>query len=155
MLDVEKSILCENCVWKLWYLRTYNINVILVSWRELCYENQRNKWFQNVVKHFKSHNRKFELVSPVLHEFSIIVFKIILTIALISIMTLLTRLGICQIFYTSKIPNFFIFTPEKRVNCNKIGKKWEVFLQLSSQIQTHSNCFVKTQAWIRLISRIG
>ena len=124
--------------------------------------------FKNVVKHFKNHNRKFGLVSSVLHEFSIIVFKIILTIALISIMTLLTRLGICQIFYTSKIPNFFVFTPEKRVNCNKIGKKWEVkmfksfmlkkisvFVQLSTQIQTHSNCFVKTQAWIRLISRIG
>ena len=33
-------------IWKLWYLRNYNVNVILVSWREFCYENQRNKWFQ-------------------------------------------------------------------------------------------------------------
>ena len=33
------------------------------------------------------------------------------------------RLGICQIFYTRKIPNFFIFSREKRINCNQICKK--------------------------------
>ena len=37
-------------IWKLWYFRTYNVNVILVSWRELCYENQGNKWFKKCCK---------------------------------------------------------------------------------------------------------
>ena len=36
-----------------------------------------------------------------------------------------------------------------------ILNKLSVFVQLSTQIQTHSNCFVKTLAWIRQISQIG
>ena len=32
-----------------------------------------------------------------------------------------SRLGICQIFYTSKIPNFLNYTREKRVDRNIFG----------------------------------
>ena len=75
------------------------------------------------------------------------------------------RLGICQIFYTRKIPNFFIFSREKRINCNKICKKnekWRCWSHLFwrkcqclcnylLKYKLTKNCFVETQAWIRLI----
>ena len=70
------------------------------------------------------------------------------------------RLGICQIFYTSKILKFLNYTREKRINRNIFGQllttenvfflshlnKLSVFVQLCTQIQTHSSCFVKNRA---------
>ena len=61
------------------------------------------------------------------------------------------RRGICQIFFTSKIPIFFNSTQEKLINRDIFGQqlriedfyssilnKLSVFLQLSTQIQIHS-----------------
>ena len=65
-----------------------------------------------------------------------------------------------------KIPNFFNFTCEKRVNRDIFfAKNWEwkmfiwnklsVFVQVTTKIQTYWICFVKTQAWIWQIAQIG
>ena len=75
--------------------------------------------------------------------------------------------GICQIFYTSKIPKLFNFTCEKCVDRDIFGQTLRMedalliyfehivsFLQLSTQTQAHSSCFVKTRALIGQISQI-
>ena len=69
-------------------------------------------------------------------------------------------LGICQIFYTSKIPKKINFTREKCVNREILGQKLGIenvlliyfeqivsfCVHLFTQIQTHSSSFVKTLA---------
>ena len=44
----------------------------------------------------------------------------------------LARHGICQMFYTSKIPEIFNFTQKKCVNCDIFGKKEELRMLYSS-----------------------
>ena len=77
------------------------------------------------------------------------------------------RHGICQIFYTSMIPNFFHFTWEKRVNRDMFGIEFRnedvllllyfewiaILLQLSSPKQTQYSYYVKTVARIWQISQ--
>ena len=72
------------------------------------------------------------------------------------------KLGICQIFYTSKILKNQ-FNPRKRAYCDIFGQQLrmeDVLLYIISfraiiYIQIHSSCFVETLAWIWQISQKG
>ena len=71
------------------------------------------------------------------------------------------RHGICQMFYTSKIPNFFYFNRKKRINYNIVGKKWrqeyvlliycEQIVSFCTHLQTNISYFVKISLTISCI----
>ena len=93
------------------------------------------------------------------NNFLILVFIFVFQICNLIIRWRIPRHGVCHMFqfYASKIPEktrklrHFWQTKNENVGCftHLFWKKLSVFVQLSTQIQTHSSYFVKTLGLIR------